>query len=108
MPRIRLRIGETREQMNARVSDAVQRWEAGEFPENYGADFGFRSWNHFAEEVGKLAPTFAAQLLTLLEAERWAFFDTPSGQAILRILWDRMSFDVNETSHDQSDQADAL
>ncbi|HYG85828.1 MAG TPA: hypothetical protein VD978_06190 [Azospirillum sp.] len=95
MPRIRLHIAETWEQKEARILDAVQRWEAGELTEDADSDFGFQRWEHLASELEKDAPGMAAELLAMSEADRFTFFDTPAGQTLLHQLWKRFDFDTN-------------
>ncbi|MGY0713463.1 hypothetical protein [Azospirillum argentinense] len=59
------------------------------------ARFSFETWEHFFGELKKVAPTFAAELRSMREAERRAFFDNPSGKAVLRILWRHTDFGMS-------------
>ena len=99
MPRIRLRINEPWEHMDARVLENIRRYEAGELTEECDWDFGFVSWEHFASvlktDAPGLADELADELLTMPEADRYAVFDTPAGQGILSQLWDRVTIDTS-------------
>ena len=56
MPKIRLRINEPWEHMDARVLENIRRYEAGELTEDFESDFGFQSWEHFASVLKAEAP----------------------------------------------------
>lgn len=95
MTQIRLWIGETWAEQDARMLDAMQRAEAGEITEDCGHDFGFVSWEHFASVLGEDVPELATELLTIPETDRFALFDTSAGQGVLQRLWARF---VSDTS----------
>jgi hypothetical protein len=95
MTRIRLWIGETWAEQDARALDAMRRAEAGEITEDCDNDFGFVSWEHFASVLGEDTPELAAELLTMPEVDRLALFDTPAGQDVLQRLWTRFESDTS-------------
>ncbi len=95
MARIRLRIGETWSETDARLLEAMERVEAGEtVPECRESDLGFVSWEHFAAVLGEDTPELAAELLTMPPADRLALFDTSAGQAVLQRVWARLETDT--------------
>jgi hypothetical protein len=95
MMRIRLRIGETWSESEARFLEIMERLEAGEIvPECREYDLGFVSWEHFAAVLGEDTPELAAELLTMPPADRLALFDTSAGQAVLQRLWARLETDT--------------
>lgn len=95
MPKIRLWIGEARREMDARLFEAIRRYEAGEVLGECDNDFGFQNWEHFASILKTESPELADELLTMPEADRYAVFDTPAGQEILTRLWDRTDIDTS-------------
>lgn len=95
MTRIRLWIGETWAEQNARMLDVMRRAEAGEITEDCDNDLGFVSWEHFASVLGEDTPELAAELLTMPEVDRLAMLDTPAGQSVLQRLWDRLAIDTS-------------
>lgn len=95
MMRIRLRIGETWSESEARFLAIMERLEAGEIvPECREYDLGFVSWEQFAAELEHDAPELAAEMLGMPETDRLALFDTATGQAVLQRLWARLETDT--------------
>lgn len=95
MTRIKLWIGETWAEQDARLHEAVRRAEAGEITEDCDQDFGFVSWEHFTSVLGEDAPELAAELLTMPEPDRFSLFDTPAGQEVLQRLLARFDWDTS-------------
>ncbi|RTR11627.1 hypothetical protein [Azospirillum griseum] len=95
MTRIRLRIGETWSETDARLLAIMDQVEAGEVVPKCGEyDLGFETWEHFAAELGQDAPELAADMLTMPEADRLDLFDAPAGQEALQRLWTRLEADT--------------
>ena len=95
MTRIKLWIGETWAEQDARMLEAIRCAEAGEITEDCDQDFGFVSWEHFTSVLGEDAPELAAELLTMPEPDRFALFDTPAGQEVLQRLFTRFDWDTS-------------
>jgi len=95
MMRIRLRIGETWSESEARFQAIMDRLEAGEIvPKCSEYDLGFVSWEQFAAELEHDAPELAAEMLGMPETDRLALFDTSAGQEALQRLWARHADDT--------------